>query len=90
MIARAQQSLLEAEFDNVEFHVAEAENLPIEDNSIDVALVNGIFNLSPAREAVFLQLARVLKKDASAYGAELILQGPQPAQTSCDLTNWFA
>ena len=90
MISRARQAFKMSGFDNGEFRIADAENLPVEDNSIDVALVNGIFNLSPDRGAVFLHLARVLKDDGSVYAAELILNGSEPQSTQCDLTNWFA
>jgi ubiquinone/menaquinone biosynthesis C-methylase UbiE len=90
MIFRARQAFSESGIENVEFHIADAESPPIEDSSIDVALVNGIFNLSPSRESVFHELARSLRDGGSVYAAELILQGPQPPNTHCDLKNWFA
>ncbi len=89
MIMRARQALAESEFNNVEFYVAEAEKLPIEDSIIDIILVNGIFNLNPKRDEVFHELARVVRQGGAAYTAELILKEPKSTETVCDLNNWF-
>jgi len=43
------------------FERGDAERLPLPDAGIDVALVNGIFNLNPAREEIFSELARVVR-----------------------------
>ncbi len=56
----------------------------------DVALVNGIFNLNPAREAVFRELARVVRSGGSVYAAELILREPLPPHIQENLSDWFA
>lgn len=90
MILRARQALSESGIDNIVFHVAEAERLPVENNSIDVALVNGIFNLSPERELIFRELSRVLRKGGKVYSAELILNEKNTAEPVCDINNWFA
>lgn len=90
MLARARQAAAEAGCEQVEFHQAEAEFLFLEDSSIDVALVNGIFNLNPARNLIFQQLARVMRVGAALYGAELILREALPAETQANETNWFA
>ena len=52
----------------------DAEQLPLESAAVDVALVNGIFNLNPARAQIFRELARVVRPGGSVYGAELILR----------------
>ena len=75
---------------NTKFLRAAAESLPLHSGSIDVALVNGIFNLNPARAAIFAELARVLRSGGKVYGAELILrERPEPPQ-ELDRSNWFA
>lgn len=89
MITRAQQGARERRCGNVTFHVADAERIPLPDAAVDVALVNGIFNLSPVRERVFWELARVLRDGGAAYAAELILKEPLPAEATCSLDNWF-
>jgi 2-polyprenyl-3-methyl-5-hydroxy-6-metoxy-1,4-benzoquinol methylase len=88
MLDRARQAAKEAAIQNVSFEQAEAERLPLDDACIDVALVNGIFNLNPARTAIFGELARVVRRDGVVYAAELILAGFPPANQSD--ADWFA
>jgi len=90
MLARARQAATEVNLDNTEFHEADAEQLFLEDASIDVALVNGIFNLNPARDLIFRELARVVRPGGGVYGAELILREPLPPEEQANETNWFA
>ena len=90
MLARACQAASECGVNNIEFHQADAEDLPIAAGSIDVALVNGIFNLNPEREAIFRELARVLRQDGVVYAAELILREPLPAEARSNPGNWFS
>jgi len=90
MLARARQAAAECGIEHVEFRHADAENLPIPTGSMDVALANGIFNLNPKREAIFRELARVLRDGGTAYAAELILQGPLPPEVRTTEDNWFA
>ncbi len=90
MLARARESAIKAKATNVEFRHSEAEKLPIEDASIDVAMINGIFNLNPSREKIFGELARVIKPDGVVYAAEMILRQPSPPGTMQDDVDWFS
>ena len=90
MLDRARRAAAEAGVTNVEFRRADAEALPLPDRSVDVAIVNGIFNLNPARGAIFGELARVLRPDGEVFVAELILIEPLPEDERASLTNWFA
>lgn len=90
MLARARQAAKEDGVRNVEFRLADAEKLPVADASVDAALVNGIFNLNPAREAIFRELARVMRPGGSAWVAELILTESLSEKVRANPTNWFA
>ena len=90
MLARARQGAAEAGAHNVRFYQADAENLPIGEGSIDIALVNGIFNLSPGRGAIFVELARVVRQGGAVYAAELILKEPLPPAIQKSEMDWFA
>lgn len=90
MLARARQAATAAGCNNVEFYQAEAEKLFLETGWIDVALVNGIFNLNPARDLIFAELARVMRPGGVVYAAEIILGEPLPPETQASETNWFA
>lgn len=90
MVVRARQSASEARLSNVEFRSGDAERIPLDDASIDVAMVNGIFNLNPARTVIFRELARVVRPGGCVYAAEMILKEPLPPEEQANLTNWFA
>lgn len=90
MLGRARRASKEAAIHNVSFACADAERLPLDDASMDVALVNGIFNLNPARTAIFRELARVLRPGGAVYAAELILSRGLPSQVKQTDADWFA
>lgn len=90
MLDRAHRAAAEAAIENVRFEQTDAERLPIPSAAIDVAIVNGIFNLNPFRESIFRELARVLRPGGIAYAAELILAGPLPNSVKRSESDWFA
>ena len=76
MLARAQAAAAECDTPNVTFCRTSAERLPVEDASVDVALVNGIFNLNPRRRQIMAEIARAVRPGGRAFVAELILSEP--------------
>lgn len=90
MLKCAKQGLLESGMTNVRICSADAERLPIEDESVDVALANGIFNLNPERSSIFSELARVVKPGGCVYAAEIILRDALGRQAPASAANWFA
>jgi SAM-dependent methyltransferase len=90
MLDRARQAVVEAGASNVELREAGAEQLPITDEQIDVALVNGIFNLNPSRDAIFRELARVVRRGGTVFAAELIVSCSLPPEARASESNWFA
>ncbi len=89
MLARARRATA-AIGGNVGFVRADAERLPLQRASIDVALVNGIFNLNPAREEIFRELARVVRPGGFVYAAELILTEAVERTGPISDSDWFA
>lgn len=75
---------------NVTFCRGDAEQLPLEDAAVDVALVNGIFNLNPARGQIFRELARVVRPGGRVYAAELILREAVSKPGQFTEAEWFA
>ena len=90
MLTRARHAAAEAGVDVVTFYQGDAERLPLDDASVDVALVNGIFNLNPARADIFRELARVLRPDGHVYAAELVLQEAVNKPDHFTEAEWFA
>ncbi|HSF80060.1 MAG TPA: methyltransferase domain-containing protein [Anaerolineales bacterium] len=90
MLSSAHQSLLESRLGNIELLQSNAESMPLTRGQIDVVLVNGIFNLNPWREAIFHELARLLRPGGRLYAAELILKAPLPPEEKPAEDDWFA
>lgn len=90
MLERAKRAVDSSGVGNTSIVRAVAERLPLGDGTIDVALVNGIFNLNPARAEIFRELARVVAPGGAVYAAELILKEPLPSDVRHDETSWFA
>jgi arsenite methyltransferase len=61
MIELANKNLSISDYENIEFRLGEIENLPVEDNSIDVVISNCVINLVPNKERAFQEIHRVLK-----------------------------
>ncbi|TXT43577.1 MAG: arsM [Spirochaetes bacterium] len=61
MVAKARRNAEKGNYANVEFRLGEIENLPVEDDSIDVIISNCVVNLSTDKPRVFAEAFRVLK-----------------------------
>lgn len=61
MVDKAKFNASAKEVENVVFILGEIENLPLEDNSIDVVISNCVINLSTDKQKVFQEIYRVLK-----------------------------
>ena len=90
MLTRARDAAAQVGDGNIAFCRADAERQPLDDGSVDVALVNGIFNLNPARGAIFRELARVVRAGGTVFAAEIILRERLPATTQFSEADWFA
>jgi SAM-dependent methyltransferase len=75
---------------SVTFCQADAERLPLDEASIDVAFVNGIFNLNPARGEIFREVARVVRANGYVYVAELVLREAVSKPDHFTEAEWFA
>ncbi len=82
MLARARNNIAQYRqrtgLDNVEFRLGEIENLPVADNSVDVALSNCVINLSPDKARVWSEIYRVLKPGGKVSVSDLALLRPLP------------
>jgi SAM-dependent methyltransferase len=88
MIQAADAAVTEAAIDNVTLALAAAESLPLESESIDVAVVNGLFNLAPDKTAVLSELHRVLRSGGRLVGAEIVITDERPPGP-LDPEGWF-
>ena len=80
MVAKAKENSKNGEYSNVEFRLGEIEQLPVEDNSIDVIISNCVINLSPDKEMVFKEGYRVLKSGGRLMVSDLVLAKDLPRE----------
>lgn len=73
MVERAKQVAKNLKLNNVEYIQGEIENLPLEDNSIDVIITNCVINLTPDKKKTFEEAYRVLKSKGKMYISDIVL-----------------
>ena len=66
MLDKANSAAKENGFTNVEFRKGDIEDsIPVEDNSVDVAISNCVINLATNKVKTFKEIYRILKKDGN-------------------------
>jgi SAM-dependent methyltransferase len=73
MLARARASAREMGLVNVELHESLIESLPIDDESVDIVISNGVIDLVPDKDAVFAEVDRVLKAGGRLQIADVVI-----------------
>ena len=70
---------------NVEFHLATIDDLPLSDNSVDCVVSNCVINLAPDKNAVFREIARVLKPGGRVAVSDIALKKELPNEIANDI-----
>jgi arsenite methyltransferase len=73
MLERARASATAMGLENVELHEALIEALPLEDESVDVVISNGVVDLVPDKDAVFDEIDRVLRPGGRLQLADVVI-----------------
>jgi arsenite methyltransferase len=88
MIERARASAQRLKLNNVEFRQGLLEEMPVEANTVDVAISNCVINLSPDKTKVFEEVFRVLKRGGKLSVSDIVTDGPLPEGIKKSLSAW--
>jgi arsenite methyltransferase len=78
MLEKARANAATLGLENLEFRRGHPEEVPIEGTAVDAVISNGVINLSPDKEAVFGEVARVLKPGGRIQVAASVVRQAVP------------
>jgi len=78
MIDKANENNRKLGFNNVEFHLGEIENMPIENDATDVVVSNCVLNLVPDKQKAFAEMYRIIKPGGHFCVSDIVLKGELP------------
>ena len=88
MLEKARASVAAAGCTNVRLELGYAERLPVDDESVDVVISNGVMNLFPDKLAGLREMARVLKPGGRLQIGDILVSKPLSAGTKRNIDLW--
>jgi SAM-dependent methyltransferase len=88
MIRKAEENAKRGGYRNVEFRLGEIENLPVEDESVDVIISNCVINLSTDKRRVFEETYRVLKPKGKMMISDIVTEKELPVEIRKSFSAW--
>jgi SAM-dependent methyltransferase len=89
-LAKARRLAAEAGIDQVEFREGYIEDPPVDAESFDAAISNGVINLSADKPTVFRAIARALRPGGRLALADIVTMEQLPEGVTCDAALWAA
>lgn len=88
MLERAAANARAGGIQNVTWVRGELEAIPLADSSVDVAISNGVFNLSPRKSRALQEAFRVLRSGGRISVADIVLDEELPPEVMTDPDAW--
>lgn len=79
MIDKARENAEKSGYGNVEFILADIEDIPLENNVADLIISNCVINLSPNKGKVFSEAYRLLKTGGRIMVSDIVIEKDLPA-----------
>ncbi|MBI3991278.1 MAG: methyltransferase domain-containing protein, partial [Candidatus Omnitrophica bacterium] len=89
MVNKTKRNMEAAGITNVEIKCGHSDRLPFQDNFFNIVASNGIYNLSPDKEAVMREAFRVLKAGGRTVFCEIVLKDKLPEDARKNIDDWF-
>lgn len=88
MLAQGAANARDGAVTNVEWLRGELESIPLSDASVDVAISNGVLNLSPRKGRAMSEIFRVLRPGGRISLADIVLDEELPPEVMTDPDAW--
>ncbi len=88
MLESANSSARKLGLTNVEFRKGDIEDLPVDDESVDVIISNCVINLSTDKQRVFQEVYRVLKPGGRMMVSDIVLQNDISQELRDDVSTY--
>lgn len=88
MLDVAARNAADAGVRNVEWVQGEIEGIPVSDGSVDVAISNGVLNLSPRKSRAFAEIFRILRFGGRMVVADIVVDEDLPPQILTSAEAW--
>lgn len=88
MLTQAEANAHDGGITNIEWLRGELESIPLPDGSVDVAISNGVLNLSPRKGRAMSEIFRVLRAGGRIALADIVLDEELPPEVMTDPDAW--
>lgn len=88
MISLARANARKGNYDNVSFHLAEIEAMPIPSRSVDCVISNCVLNLCEDKDATLAEVFRILKPGGRLAISDIALRKELPAHVAQEMSAW--
>lgn len=88
MINKARENIKKADADHIHIMEGRADEIPLDEASVDVVTSNGVINLVPDKDKAFKEIYRVLKPGGRLQLADIVLSKPVSEKSKSNAQLW--